>query len=79
MSSIYLENVNLIFNVWREKRIRDIIIPGSKKFSDFENGSVHAIKDVTLSLKEGDRLAIIGYLSTYNWNIKSQWCSFKYV
>ena len=61
MSSIYLENVNLIFNVWREKRIRDIIIPGSKKFSDFENGSVHAIKDVTLSLKEGDRLAIIGH------------------
>ena len=61
MSLVYLENVNLIFNVWREKRIKDIIIPGSKKFSDFKNGTVHAIDNVNLSLKNGDRLAIIGH------------------
>lgn len=61
MSSIYLENVNLIFNVWRGKSIKDIIIPGSKKFSDFTDGSVHAIDNVNLSLKDGDRLAIIGH------------------
>lgn len=61
MSSIYLEDVHLIFNVWKEKRIKDIIIPGSKKFNDFRNGSVHAIDNISLSLKDGDRLAIIGH------------------
>lgn len=61
MSSVNLEEVNLIFNVWKEKRIKDIIIPGSKKFNDFQNGSVHAIDNVSLTLKDGDRLAIIGH------------------
>lgn len=61
MSSIYLEDVHLIFNVWKEKKIKDIIIPGSKKFNDFRDGSVHAIDNISLSLKDGDRLAIIGH------------------
>lgn len=61
MSSIYLKDVHLIFNVWREKKIKDIIIPGSKKFDDFQNGSVHALDNLNLSLKDGDRLAVIGH------------------
>lgn len=61
MSSINLEEVNLIFNVWKEKRIKDIIVPGSKKFNDFQGGRVHAINNISLSLKDGDRLAIIGH------------------
>lgn len=61
MSFIYLENVHLIFSVWKEKKIKDIIIPGSKKFDDFRNGTVHAVNDVSLSLCDGDRLAIIGH------------------
>lgn len=61
MSSIVLKNANLIFEVWKEKKIKDIIMPGSNKFSDYKDGSVHAIKDLNLSLKDGDRLAIVGH------------------
>lgn len=61
MSSIVLKDANLIFNVWKEKKIKDIIMPGSNKFSDYKNGSVHAINNLSLSLKDGDRLAIIGH------------------
>lgn len=62
MSVIQLQDVNLIFKVWREKKIKDIIIPGSNKFSDFEkDGKVHAIKNMNLTLNDGDRLAIIGH------------------
>lgn len=61
MSSICLDNVHLIFNVWKEKKMKDVIIPGSKKFDDFKDGTVHAIDNVTLHLNDGDRLAIIGH------------------
>ncbi len=62
MSIVRLENVNLIFKVWKEKRIKDILIPGSKKFNDFDkDGSVHAIRNMTLTINEGERLAIIGH------------------
>lgn len=62
MSIIQLQDVNLIFKVWKEKRIKDIIIPGSNKFNDFEHdGTVHAIKNMSLTLKDGERLAIIGH------------------
>ena len=62
MSLIQLENVNLKFKVWRENRIKDILIPGSAKFNDFQNdGSVHAIKNMNLSIKDGERVAIIGH------------------
>lgn len=62
MSVIQLEDVNLIFKVWREKRIKDILIPGSKRFNDFDSdGSVHAIRDMNLLIQEGERLAIIGH------------------
>lgn len=61
MSEIILENANLTFNVWREKRIKDILIPGSNKFNEYKEGSVHAIKDMNLHLQDGDRLAIIGH------------------
>lgn len=61
MSFICLDNVHLVFNVFREKRIKDIIIPGSQKFSDFHEGMVHAIDGVNLSINDGDRLAIIGH------------------
>lgn len=57
-----MENINLIFKVWREKRIKDILIPGSKRFNDFDSdGSVHAIRDMNLLIQDGERLAIIGH------------------
>lgn len=61
MSIVYLNNLHLVFNIWREKKIKDIMIPGSRKFNDFTDGSVHAIDNVCLTLKDGDRLAIIGH------------------
>ncbi|WP_017353351.1 ABC transporter ATP-binding protein [Clostridium sp. ZBS14] len=61
MSSIELKNVNLIFRTQRSKRIKDILIPGSNKFSEFNNGAVHAIKDFNLLIKDGERVAIIGH------------------
>lgn len=62
MSIIKLENVNLIFKIWREKRVKDILIPGSKKFNDFtKEGTVHAIKEMSLTISEGEKVSIIGH------------------
>lgn len=62
MSYIKCENVNLIFHIQKERKIKDILIPGSRRFSTFhEDGTVHAIKNLTLSIQDGDRLAIIGH------------------
>lgn len=62
MSLIQLENVDLVFKVRRERRIKDIIIPGSNRFNKFEQGkTVHAIKHMNLTIRDGERLAIIGH------------------
>ncbi len=62
MSHIKLNNVNLIFEVQKAKRIKDILIPGSNRFTAFENGrQVHAIKNMNLNITEGERVSIIGH------------------
>lgn len=62
MSLICLENVNLVYSSYREKRIKDILIPGSKKFNTFEkDGSLHALRDINLTIRDGERVAIIGH------------------
>jgi len=62
MSIIKLEDVDLIFKIWREKRIKDIFIPGSKKFNDFDkDGTVHAIRNMNLTIHDGERVSIIGH------------------
>lgn len=62
MSNISLNHVDLIFKVWREKRIKDILIPGSKKFNTFgRDGTVHALRDLNLSIHDGERVAVIGH------------------
>lgn len=62
MSHIQFEQVNLHFRARRQRRIKEILIPGSKRFSEFESdGSVHALKDFTLYVREGERLCIIGH------------------
>lgn len=61
MSTIELNNVELVFKVARERRIKDLIIPG-RGFNQFgQDGSVHAIKHMSLTVHEGDRLAIVGH------------------
>lgn len=62
MSLIKLKDVNLVFNTHRQKRIKDIFIPGSKRFNDFEeNGTVHAIRNFNLEIHDKERVAIIGH------------------
>lgn len=57
-----MEDVNLIFKIWREKRIKDVFIPGSKKFNDFgREGTIHAIKNMSLTINDGERVAVIGH------------------
>lgn len=62
MSLIKLEDVNLVFHTQKQKRIKDFLIPGSKKFNDFnKDGSVHAIKNMNLEIGNKERVAIIGH------------------
>lgn len=62
MSSIVLNHVDLTFKIWREKRIKDILVPGSKKFNEFgTDGTVQALRDLNLTVKDGERLAVIGH------------------
>lgn len=62
MSHIYLNDVNLVFKTQRKKRIKDILIPGSNKFNEYEkDGSVHALKDISLEIEDGEKVAIIGH------------------
>lgn len=62
MSYIRLQDINLIFNIQRERRIKDFIIPGSKRFTAFEDGRrIHALKDINLEISDGERLAIVGH------------------
>ncbi len=61
MSIIKLEDINLIFKIYKEKKIRDLIIPGSNKFNDYKNGTVHALKDFNFEIKDGERVSIIGH------------------
>ncbi|WP_313560211.1 ABC transporter ATP-binding protein [Ruminiclostridium cellobioparum] len=62
MSIIKLDNVNLIFKTQRQKRIKDILISGSRRFNNFEkDGTVHAIRDMNLTIQDGERTAIIGH------------------
>lgn len=62
MSLIQLRDVDLTFHVWREKRIKDILIPGSQRFNDFRaDGTVHAIDHMNLEIRDGERVAVIGH------------------
>jgi len=62
MSSIVLDHVDLTFKIWREKRIKDILVPGSKRFNKFSaDGTVQALRDLSLTVEDGERLAVIGH------------------
>ena len=62
MSNIILKDVNLYFKTKREKRIKDFLVKGSNKFNKFsQEGIVHAIKNMNLEIKEGERVSIIGH------------------
>lgn len=62
MSKIILENVCLDYKINRGIKIKDLIVSGSKRFNDLQNdGTIHALKNINLEIKTGDRLAIVGH------------------
>lgn len=62
MSYIHLRDINLVFQLQRDRRIKDFIIPGSSRFNQFTSDrSVHALKNINLDIHDGDRLAIVGH------------------
>ena len=62
MSLINLEHIDLVFKVWKEKRIKDILVPGSSSFHTFgKDGTVHALRDMSLTIQEGERVAVVGH------------------
>ncbi len=61
MSHIKLSNINLIYEITAEKRIKDILIPKGRINNCLEDGrKIHAVKNVSLEINDGDRLGIIG-------------------
>lgn len=60
MSKVSLEHVNLDFKLYRQGNIKDLIISKRKKKNE-DILTVHALDDISLSLKNGDRLGIIGH------------------
>lgn len=56
-----MEDTDLVFKVWRERRLKDIIVPGSNKFNKFQNAAVHALDHVNLTIEEGEHVAVIGH------------------
>ena len=62
MSLIRLEHIDLYFKLWKERRIKDILVPGSKSFHPFRtDGTVHALRDLSLTVRDGERVAVIGH------------------
>ena len=59
MSSILIENVNLEFVFRPAGSIKDALV--GKRVHDAEIKTVHALKDIHLSLNTGDRLGVIGH------------------
>lgn len=55
-----MEKLNLIYQLQQEARLKDIIFRNKVSNRLFGN-QIHALKDVNLSLNEGDRLGIIGH------------------
>lgn len=61
MSIIKMEDTDLVFKVWHERRLKDIIVPGSNQFNRYEDATVHALDHIDLTIHEGERVAVVGH------------------
>jgi len=62
MSKIDIKNANLIFSTKKDRSLKTILVSGKSGFTELSNsGEVHAIKNMTISIGEGERVAIIGH------------------
>lgn len=61
MSKIEFRKADLVFYTKKDRSVKDILISGKSQFSDLSgNRSVHAIDHITLTISEGERVAVIG-------------------
>ncbi|WP_028308157.1 ABC transporter ATP-binding protein [Desulfitibacter alkalitolerans] len=62
MSIIQLINLNLMYDINNEKRFKDIFVPNKSLKNHLSRPQrIHALRDISLSIKDGDKLGIIGY------------------
>lgn len=62
MSFVEMKNVNLEYQIMQESSLKDILTPKKYKNQLIEKKkTIHALKNINLSLADGDRLAIIGH------------------
>ena len=60
MAQIKLDKIDLIYEINKEKRIKDIILRITN-LPHIENKKIHALKNINLELNDGDRLGILGH------------------
>ena len=60
MAQIKLDKIDLIYEINKEKRIKDIILRRTN-LPHIENKKIHALKNINLELNDGDRLGILGH------------------
>ncbi|MBD2864806.1 ABC transporter ATP-binding protein [Paenibacillus oceani] len=60
MSSIKLHNIDLKYQIYNERGIKDFFVRDTKNEA-LDNKYIHALRNINLNLRDGDRLAIIGH------------------
>ncbi|QIB27582.1 ABC transporter ATP-binding protein [Caloranaerobacter azorensis] len=63
MSQIILKDIKLVYQIKKEKRIKDIFIKSRHTLNNslLANNKILALKNINLELRDGDRLGIIGH------------------
>lgn len=59
MSSVVLKDVSLDFKLYRQKGIKDVLTHRAHDMSEIS--VVHALRNIDLQLRDGDRLGVIGH------------------
>lgn len=59
MSSVVLKDVSLDFKLYRQKGVKDVLTHRAHDMSEIS--VVHALRNIDLQLRDGDRLGIIGH------------------
>lgn len=60
MATIKLEEIHLTYHLSGEKKIKDLFVKNKNKIYD-PNKTVHALKNINLELKDGERMGIVGH------------------
>lgn len=60
MATIQLNDIHLTYHIKGEKKIKDLFVKNTHRKYD-PNATIHALRGVNLTLKDGDRLGIIGH------------------